>query len=206
MLVLSGTAPLENHFETLITGYIENNIGISEHFISNDLAEHLKQNLLDLYQKQRLLAAGTGNGQKLNHDVDVRRDVIYWLDRKHEDPHENDFFDRIEAFILYLNKSCYAGITGYEFHYALYEAGSFYTKHLDQFKDDTQRSYSMISYLNTNWQESDGGHLLVHREAGDQKISPTQGKTVFFKSSELLHEVLVTHVPRLSVTGWLKRE
>jgi SM-20-related protein len=63
----------------------------------------------------------------------------------------------------------------------------------------------MISYLNSNWKELDGGQLLIHQETGDQKISPTQGKTVLFKSNELLHEVLVTNKRRMSVTGWLKR-
>ena len=37
-----------------------------------------------------------------------------------------------------------------------------------------------------------------------QTISPQNGKCVFFKSSELPHEVLMTNVPRLSITGWLK--
>ena len=30
------------------------------------------------------------------------------------------------------------------------------------------------------------------------------GKSVFFKSNELEHEVLVTYLPRMSITGWLK--
>jgi Rps23 Pro-64 3,4-dihydroxylase Tpa1-like proline 4-hydroxylase len=197
---------LEKDFDRLIAGYLENNIGISDDFLSNGLAEQLRQNLLRVYQQKLLSAAGTGNAGKLSHNTDVRSDSIYWLDRKHESACENDFFDRIEDFIRYLNETCYAGITGYEFHYSLYETGSFYKKHLDQFKDNNKRQYSMISYLNTHWQESDGGQLLVQQENGDQKISPTHGKTVFFKSSELVHEVLVTHTPRMSVTGWLKRD
>jgi SM-20-related protein len=64
----------------------------------------------------------------------------------------------------------------------------------------------MISYLNANWQEKDGGELLIHQPHHNQKISPTQGKTVFFKSNELEHEVLVTQERRMSVTGWLKRD
>jgi SM-20-related protein len=150
------------------------------------------------------LAAGTGNANKLAHNAAVRSDAIYWLDKKHGNQHENDFFNQIEDFIRYLNLSCYAGITDYEFHYSLYEIGSFYKKHVDQFKDNSDRKYSMISYLNADWIESDGGELLIHQPDNDQKIAPTQGKTVFFKSNELLHEVLVTNQPRMSVTGWLK--
>jgi SM-20-related protein len=197
---------MENSFETLIASYIENRVGISEHFLSDELANHLKENLLSLNHDNLLLTAGTGNAEKLTHNTLVRSDVIYWLDKKHNNVHENAFFVQIEAFIEYLNSSCYAGITGYEFHYSLYEAGSFYSKHLDQFQDNASRQFSMISYLNNNWQEKDGGELLIHQTNNDQKISPTQGKTVFFKSNELEHEVLVTQERRMSVTGWLKRD
>ncbi|MEO8516229.1 MAG: 2OG-Fe(II) oxygenase [Flavobacterium sp.] len=197
---------MENSFEILIASYIENKVGISDHFLSDELANHLKENLLSLNHENLLLAAGTGNAEKLTHNSLVRSDVIYWLDKKHNNKYENEFFVQIEAFIEYLNTSCYAGITGYEFHYSLYEAGSFYSKHLDQFKDDSSRQFSMISYLNNNWQEKDGGELLIHQTNNNQMISPTQGKTVFFKSNELEHEVLVTQERRMSVTGWLKRD
>ena len=197
---------MENSFEALIATFIENKVGISEHFLSTKLANSLKQNLIALNQKSLLMAAGIGNSEKLSYDGAIRSDSIYWLDKKHNNAFENEFFAQIEAFILYLNQSCYAGITGYEFHYSLYESGDFYLKHLDQFKNNPSRKYSMISYLNSNWQESDGGELLIHQADHNQKISPTQGKTVFFKSDELVHEVLVTQNTRMSITGWLKSD
>ncbi|WP_395077283.1 2OG-Fe(II) oxygenase [Flavobacterium sp.] len=196
---------MENSFETLIASYIENNVGISDHFLSDELANHLKENLLSLNHKNLLQTAGTGNADKLIHNTAIRNDVIYWLDKKNNNQYENEFFVQIEAFILYLNQECYAGITDYEFHYSLYETGSFYRKHLDQFQDNTSRQFSMISYLNNDWKENDGGELLIHQLNNDQKIAPTQGKTVFFKSNEIVHEVLVTNERRMSVTGWLKR-
>lgn len=197
---------MEANFETLIAGFIETNIGISEQFLTEDLANHLKQNLLALHHQKLLSAAGTGNADKIVHNTDVRSDSIYWLDRKHEDQYENEFFDQVEDFIKYLNRSCYAGITGYEFHYSMYETGSFYKKHLDQFQNNSGRQYSMISYLNADWKEEDGGELMIHQTGNDLLISPTQGKTVFFKSNELEHEVLLTTQRRMSVTGWLKRD
>ncbi|MDP2386661.1 MAG: 2OG-Fe(II) oxygenase [Bacteroidota bacterium] len=196
---------MENNFETLINSFIENKIGISEHFLSKELANHLKENLLSLNGKKLLSVAGTGNAFKLNHDAEVRSDSIYWLDRKHEDQYENEFFDQIDDFVKYLNRTCYAGVTGYEFHYSLYEIGSFYKKHIDQFQNNSGRQYSMISYLNADWKGDDGGQLMIHQENNNQKIPPTQGKTVFFRSNELEHEVLLTTQRRMSVTGWLKR-
>ncbi|MDI5889173.1 MAG: 2OG-Fe(II) oxygenase family protein [Flavobacterium sp.] len=197
---------MENSFEALIATYIENKVGISEHFLSTNLANNLKQNLIVLNQKSLLMEAGIGNSEKVSYDGAIRSDSIYWLDKKHNNAFENEFFAQIEAFIIYLNQSCYAGITGYEFHYSLYESGDFYLKHLDQFKNNPSRKYSMISYLNSNWQESDGGELLIHQADNNQKIAPTQGKTVFFKSDELVHEVLLTQNTRMSITGWLKSD
>lgn len=195
---------MQKIFDTLIDSFIDNNVGIAEHFLSDDLSAHLKNNLNSLYTNKLLLSAGTGNDTEVAHNKSVRGDSIYWLDRKHNDPWENDFFDLMDKFVSHLNSTCYTGITGYEFHYALYEEGSFYKKHLDQFRNNESRKYSMITYLNTDWQEHDGGELCVHQNGSTQNISPVNGKSVFFKSSELEHEVLVTNKPRMSITGWLK--
>jgi SM-20-related protein len=62
----------------------------------------------------------------------------------------------------------------------------------------------MVMYLNENWKLLDGGELCIHHTNSLEKISPLNGKSVFFKSSELAHEVLVTNEPRMSITGWLK--
>ena len=62
----------------------------------------------------------------------------------------------------------------------------------------------MIMYLNEDWQLSDGGELCIHHKESLQHISPENGKIVFFKSSEIEHEVLLSHKPRMSITGWLK--
>jgi len=207
MSVNSGlNKPMEKDFEILIASFIENKVGISANFLRNDLADNLKINLLSLLEQKLMFAAGTGNADRVTQNNSVRSDSIYWLDRKHDNEFENAFFDHIEDFIRYLNHSCYAGITGYEFHYSLYEIGSFYKKHLDQFQNNQSRQYSLISYLNNDWKEEDGGNLLIHQLNNNQKISPTQGKTVFFKSNELEHEVLKTSRRRMSITGWLKRD
>lgn len=191
-------------FNALVNSFLEDKVGLAQNFLSENLAAHLKENLLALYAKNQLRAAGIGNNTKLVQDKLKRSDIIYWLDREHKDLHENSFFDLIDQFVSYLNSTCYAGITGYEFHYAMYEKGSFYKRHLDQFQDNKSRAYSMIMYLNDNWQENDGGELCIYHADHSQIITPVNGKCVFFKSSELEHEVLLSHQPRLSITGWLK--
>ena len=196
---------MEDSFEALIASYIATKVGVVENFIELSLSKHLISNLLMLHQNKLLVPAGIGNEQKLQQNQLVRNDIIYWLDRKNNNIYENEFLTQIEAFISYLNESCYAGITGYEFHYSLYEKGAFYRKHLDQFQDNSSRQFSLISYLNCEWEIADGGELCIYQENNIQKISPTNGKTIFFKSNELVHEVLTTQKQRLSITGWLKR-
>jgi SM-20-related protein len=188
-------------FDELIDSYLATNVGIVNNFLSNVLSGHLVDNINVLYSGNKLLTAGTGNDLLVNHNKLVRNDKIYWLDRIHNNIYENDFFDLMDKFIAHLNRTCYAGITSYEFHYTLYENGSFYRRHLDNFKQNGTRAFSMIMYLND---KVDGGSLRIYQGDKSQDISPNAGKSVFFKSNELEHEVLVTHLPRMSITGWLK--
>lgn len=195
---------MADEFEALINTYLKNSLGISKYFLSERLSINLKANLWRLRKEEALLLAGIGNENKLQYDNEIRSDKIFWLDRMHNDVHENAFFDLIDDFVIYLNQTCYAGISSYEFHYALYEKGSFYKKHIDQFRTDGSRAYSMILYLNESWVETDGGQLKIYHPEGIEIISPENRKCVFFKSNELAHEVLLTNAPRLSITGWLK--
>jgi SM-20-related protein len=195
---------LQQTFDALINTYIDDQVGIADNFLGSELAGHLADNLLSLYADDGLRTAGTGNSAEVLHDKSVRSDKICWLERQNNDPHEADFFVLMDRFVSHLNSSCYTGITGYEFHYALYETGSFYKKHLDQFRNNNSRKYSMIMYLNEGWKESDGGELCIYTGGTFQKIAPENGKSIFFKSDELAHEVLMTHKPRMSITGWLK--
>jgi SM-20-related protein len=195
---------LQQVFDTLINSYIDEKIGIAQHFIPKQLANGLRDHLKLLYRENSMLAAGTGN-ELVDHNQLFRSDVIYWLDRKHQDVHEDAFFDLMDKFVRYLNESCYTSITSYEFHYALYQPGTFYKKHTDQFKTDDSRQFSMIIYLTENWQPGDGGELSLYLSTGIKNIVPGNDHTVFFKSSELEHEVLLTHKPRMSITGWFKK-
>lgn len=198
------TRQLQKVFDTLIDSFIKDKVGLAADFLSVALSEALKANLLALVADGKFHYAGTGNESPEIRNAAVRGDSIYWLDRKHNTACEHDFFELMDKFIVYLNESCYTGITGYEFHYTLYGKGTFYKKHLDQFKNNDSRKYSMIMYLNTDWLKADGGELCIHHKDRLQHIAPESGKTVFFKSDELVHEVLETTVDRMSITGWLK--
>lgn len=152
-----------------------------------------------------MFQAGIGQKTDFHKDEAYRRDKILWLEKTSANPAEVSFLLLINSFMEFLNQTCYAGIQDFEFHYALYEKGSFYKRHLDQFSHNDSRIYSVIIYLNEDWKQGDGGELILYKESGEVKIAPQIGTMVFFDSAVLPHEVLETHVPRFSLTGWLKR-
>ncbi|MEI9810079.1 MAG: 2OG-Fe(II) oxygenase [Bacteroidota bacterium] len=196
---------MNNQFDQLIDSYLDNNIGIDAGFLSESLSNGLQQNILQLQKEELMTAAGIGNEEVKDQQQKKRGDKIYWMDKSHSNVYEQEFLALAEDFIGHLNMTCYTGINAYEFHYAVYEEGSFYRRHKDQFQNDSNRKYSLINYLNTNWLEEDGGQLLVYQHESVQKILPHSQTAVFFKSDEMEHEVTMANRSRMSISGWLKR-
>lgn len=194
---------MPNQFDILINSYLDNKVGISSSFLSKKLSDGLQQHILGLQKDALLTAAGIGNETK-DPTQKIRSDKIYWLDKSHDNIFEQEFLQLAENFIAHLNRTCYTGINGYEFHYALYEEGSAYGRHRDQFKNNSNRKYSLISYLNEDWQEEDGGQLLLYRDEAVQAVLPMAQTAIFFKSDEMEHEVTKATRPRMSISGWLK--
>jgi SM-20-related protein len=192
-------------FDTLIDTYLDNNIGIDAGFLSKALSDGLHQNILQLQKENKMTMAGIGNDDVKDATQKIRSDSIYWMDKKHDNVFEQEFLSQVEEFIGHLNNTCYTGINSYEFHYAVYEEGSSYKRHRDQFKTDNNRKFSLINYLNDDWMEENGGQLLVYQNGNIQKIQPNAQKAVFFKSDEMEHEVAKANRERMSISGWLKR-
>jgi SM-20-related protein len=196
---------MKEKFEELIGSFADTRIGISDGFLTRELAQLLQENLLNLNRGNKMKSAGIGNQQLKDANQNKRGDKIYWIDNETKDGPERAFLNQIDEFIVYLNESCYTGINAYEFHYALYETGSSYTRHKDQFRDDSNRKFSLINYLNTDWLNEDGGELWIHQQDKSEKIMPRIQKAVFFQSDVCEHEVCTSLRPRMSITGWLKR-
>jgi Rps23 Pro-64 3,4-dihydroxylase Tpa1-like proline 4-hydroxylase len=196
---------MDNQFDLLIDSYLENNVGIDADFLTDALSQGLQQNILQLQHDNLMVAAGIGNKEVKGDNQKMRSDTIYWMDKSHDNIFEQEFLHHVDNFVDRLNSTCYTGINSYEFHYAVYEEGSFYKRHKDQFKTDSDRKFSLINYLNNDWLETDGGQLLVYQNEAAQKIQPNSQKAVFFKSDEMEHEVTKANRTRMSITGWLKR-
>jgi SM-20-related protein len=195
---------MNTKFDLLIDSYLDNNVGIAAGFLNKALSDGLHQNILQLQKDEKMNASGIGNEER-NAPHQMRTDKTYWMDKSHSNIFEQEFLQLAEEFIAHLNRTCYTGINDYEFHYAVYEEGSFYKRHKDQFRNDNNRKYSLINYLNRDWLEEDGGQLLVYQNEVAQKIIPHAQTAVFFKSDEMEHEVTIAHRARMSITGWLKQ-
>jgi len=196
---------MNNSFDLLIDSYLENKVGIDSGFLTEKLSNGLRQNILQLQKYDLMSAARTGNKEAEDSLQQIRGDKIYWMDKEHDNVFEQEFLQLAESFIGHLNSTCYTGINSYEFHYAVYEEGSYYKRHTDQFQNNNDRKYSLISYLNEDWLEEDGGQLLVYQDEEIQKVSPQSRTAVFFKSDEMEHEVTKARRSRMSISGWLKQ-
>ena len=195
---------MNKQFDLLIDSYLSNHIGIAPAFITQELSAGLQQNIIQLQEDDLMTPAGIGNEEVKDSNQKMRSDKIYWMDKSHNNLFENEFLLHAENFINYLNETCYAGINAYEFHYAVYEEGSFYKRHKDQFKNNNDRKFSLITYLNPNWVNEDGGQLQVYQNDSMQQVPPHSQTAVLFKSDEIEHEVTRANRSRMSVTGWLK--
>src|SRR5690625_4400924 len=93
-----------------------------------------------------------GASGKKNVINEIRGDYTYWLDRKRDEELDVifDVFDEVKSVI---NRLLFLSLSDYEFHLAHYPKGSYYKKHLDQFKARNNRTTSMIVAPNKTWQE-----------------------------------------------------
>lgn len=195
-----------DQFEGLIQGLLDKGYGCCDDFLDTLTIADLRQHLHDQYASGQMSHAGIGNKNVHQKNERVRGDMIRWIDNESVEACEQVLYTKIMAFISYLNETCYTSIDNFESHYAHYAINSFYKRHLDQFKSAQERKYSIILYLNDDWQGEDGGILMLYpKGAPPLPISPLGGRLIFFKSDDMEHEVLpsTTRI-RMSIAGWLK--
>jgi SM-20-related protein len=146
-----------------------------------------------------------GIGKKQNQQINeaIRGDYIKWLDKNSASAPVRIYLDRLGHLIQFLNQSLYLSLKDYEVHVTIYPPGSYYKRHLDQFKSDDHRKLSVICYLNPEWQESYGGQLRLFLKNGELDVLPIAGRLVCFRSDQIEHEVIPATQDRRSITGWI---
>ncbi|MBR9920351.1 MAG: 2OG-Fe(II) oxygenase [Bacteroidetes bacterium] len=196
----------EERFELLIQGVLDAGYGFCDQFLDEEVIAGLRANILRHHKAGEMYTAGVGRKFDFQRNATIRGDVIRWIENDTIDLFEQAWILKVRTFIAYLNQTCYTSINDFEFHYAYYEQGSFYKRHLDQFKSNQGRKFSFVMYLNDDWKDTDGGNIVLYLNAEkEESLFPHGGRVVFFKSDKLEHEVKPSNSRyRLSIAGWLK--
>ncbi|MCU4676050.1 2OG-Fe(II) oxygenase [Catenovulum sp. 2E275] len=178
---------------------------IIDHALPIELETALLKHLMDT-PSEKMRVAGIGREQQQTLNSFVRRDQIKWIEPTTQV--EQAWLSHMEALRLILNRQLLLGLFSYESHFAQYNAGDFYKKHLDAFNGQTNRVLSTVYYLNPNWQAEYGGELVMYDPENHtqeiERILPELGRMVIFLSEEFPHEVLPADRMRYSIAGWFR--
>ncbi len=184
-------------------------------WVEMDLSSRLPVGLVDalrhevdiLHKTEAMKRAGVGRGADLVKDRSIRRDKIAWLEGFSAPQAELfGFFDTLREG---LNQRLFLGLKRYEAHYATYQPGDFYKRHLDSFRGRASRVISLVLYLNEGWGLEDGGELRVYGPDGVSAVGlvrPQAGRAVLFLSEEVPHEVLQARRTRYSIACWFRQD
>jgi|SRR6267378_8676239 len=190
-------------YEKLADGLAEQGYAIIDQFIApSEVASILR---LDAFKGGLLQFKKAGIGKQREKKVyeSIRGDYVQWIDRHTAGQELKVYLDQLDKMISYINQSLFQSLKDFELHLTIYPAGSYYKRHLDQFKGDDHRRLSVIFYLNEAWKEEEGGQLRLHLPNGPLDVSPIGGRLVCFRSDTIEHEVLPATRDRLSITGWI---
>ncbi|MEZ9061359.1 MULTISPECIES: 2OG-Fe(II) oxygenase [unclassified Vibrio] len=149
--------------------------------------------------------ARIGRNDEVTRESTIRSDKIQWVRRDMGQP-ASLFLDKMEQIRLAANQAFFLGLFEYEAHFAKYEKGDFYQKHLDCFKGNENRRLTTVFYMNDEWTEEDAGELVVYdlKDNHIATIPPKSGRLFVFLSEQFPHEVLPTNTERFSIAGWFR--
>lgn len=177
-------------------------------YLPNGLETTLALDLLqDLHNQPEDQWRQAGIGRRQDHHTNdlIRRDATCWLSG-HSDVQQR-YQAATEALRVELNRRLLLGLFDYECHYARYDAGAYYRKHLDAFRGRSNRVLTTVAYLNPDWTSANGGELVLYN--GDDtelaRLQPNLGAMAIFLSEEFPHEVLTAKRNRFSISGWFRR-
>lgn len=191
--------------ERILDDIASQGLSVCEGFLPSWQIAQLEEETLKFRHANALNPAGIGKGQEHVINTEIRGDFILWLEEPDLTDLQRNYLDTLEELRRACNASLQLGLYEFEGHLAAYPAGSFYKKHLDRFRNSSQRTLTCILYLNPDWQPEDGGELRIYLDDDrTMEVLPLGGTLVSFLSDRFWHEVLPAGRERLSITGWFK--
>lgn len=190
-------------FDLVADGLADKSYAIIDNFLTSDEVDQILTLPHFNQHEQIFKKAGIGKNADLQINEAIRGDYILWLDKNTAPPAAGVYLNRLNELVQHLNRSLFLSMKDYEVHMTVYPVGTYYKRHLDQFKKDDHRKLSVICYLNNNWKEEEGGQLRIYTENESLDVLPVAGRLVCFRSDVLEHEVLPATRQRLSLTGWI---
>lgn len=194
---------MNSKFDAIADGLAENGFAIVDDFLTADEVTAILS--LDEFKNNTHHFKKAGIGKKTDNQINeaIRGDYIQWLDKNNAPAAVLVYLNRLNDLVQFLNQSLFLSLKDFEVHMTAYPAGSFYKRHLDQFKADDHRKLSVICYLNNEWIDENGGQLRMHLAETTKDVLPVAGRLVCFRSDQIEHEVLPATKERLSLTGWI---
>ena len=191
------------HFEQIADGLADTGFAVVDNFLTTSEVDEILD--LDVFRQgiATFKRAGIGKERQLQINESIRGDYIRWIDKNDHSGSAKIYMDRLQSLCEYLNQSLYLSLKDFEVHFTIYPPGSYYKRHLDQFKKDDHRKLSIICYLNKDWTEGHGGQLRMYLSDRAVEFLPLAGRLVCFRSDRIEHEVLPATRERLSLTGWM---
>lgn len=193
--------------EQALTHFAEKGWSVSEQLFSNTELDQLLQAAEQAWQQGWFQPAQIGRSDQRQLEQRIRSDSICWLNQDH---FQLTFLQqKLNHWQNYFNQNFYYGIREFEGHFARYESGQKYDRHIDQSARSSiyhgERMVTLILYLNQHWTADKGGQLCLFPDDQEILVEPLWGKVVFLKSDQIAHAVLPSHGVRWSLTGWFRR-
>ena len=161
-------------YEKIIDDLLSQQYSIIDNFFDVNEVSQLRDSIVFKYEEDAFKKAAIGNRVNETIAKSIRGDVIMWIDEQCAKPPETLFFNKINALVAYLNRTCFLGILHKEFHYAVYPKGTFYKRHLDTFQNDDRRKLSFVCYLNNeDWKPENGGELVIYTDENGVEVAKT---------------------------------
>ena len=153
-----------------------------------------------LRDEEALRRAGIGREEDHELNARIRRDRVAWLSGA--TLAQVQYLEAMEQLRRDVNEALFLGLFAFESHFALYEPGAFYARHVDAFRGGRNRVLSTVLYLNDSWRAGDGGELAIYPPDAQADASPSllieplMNRTAIFLSEEIPHAVLTANAAR----------